>query len=352
MEFQLKITYFFFLFFILFLLKKFEMNSIYYNNDLNRLYLSKEFNKIYSSLYFTAKNGRTIIPYYNKNYIIKNYNYKNVNGLCLCTLGKKENLYSREFVEYYEQLGFNKIIIFDNNDIEGENFEEVLKDYIQNKFVDIIDIRGISAVQLPTFNYCYQKFQKQFDWIAFFDFDEYLFINDSSKNINKYIYSKKFQNCQSILFNWYLYDDNDLERYDKRKISERFKRAKIESRKVKSMVRGGLDNLLIPTSHILGININYFCDSNGIRVFPKNFYDITFPKNNKAFIKHFYTKTVQEFCNKIKKGDVQFHNKQSNYHHIFIKKLKSFFRINKITKNKIKILEECLNLDYIFLKKY
>ena len=311
MAFKLKIIYLFFLLFILFLFIKFKKYYINYNKNLNRLYLSKEFNKIYSSLYFAAKNGQIINPIYNKNYTAKIYNDKKINGLCLCTIGKKENLYAREFVEYYEHLGFNKIIIFDNNDLEDEKLEEVLEDYIQNKFVEIIDIRGISSVQIPAFNFCYHKFKNIFDWIAFFDFDEYLFFKDF-KTINDYIYNKKFQNCQSIHFNWYFYDDNDLVKYDERKIIERFNRPKMIVERVKSLVRGGIDNLLIVSSNAIAININYFCNSNGTRVFPKTFHDISFPSNNKAYIKHFYTKTAQEFCIKMIKGDVQFHNKHPN----------------------------------------
>ena len=156
------------------------------NHDKYKINLISEYLKIYSTLYFKAKEGKTRSPGNNKNYIIKNYNNIKRKGICLCTIGKKENLYARDFVEYYKLLGFDKIIIFDNNNIEDEKFEDVLEDYIKVNFVKIIDIRGIEAAQLATDNYCYQNYNKLFDWIAFFDFDEYLFIKDS-KSINNYI---------------------------------------------------------------------------------------------------------------------------------------------------------------------
>ena len=37
----------------------------------------------------------------------------------LCCIGKNENRYAREFVEWYKNLGFSKIIIYDNNDTDG-----------------------------------------------------------------------------------------------------------------------------------------------------------------------------------------------------------------------------------------
>ena len=349
---QNKYLILFSLLFFYFLLYIFELNIIKFkdNNNFMRFNLSKEFIKIYSTLFFTARDRKASIPNYNYTYI-KNYNFKKKKGLCICTIGKKENIYAREFIDYYKKLGFNKVIIFDNNDIGGEKFEDILNDYIKGKYVEIIDIRGLISVQIPVLNYCYEKYHKLYDWIAFFDFDEYLFIN-GTESLNNYIYNKRFEKCQSILFNWYFYDDNDLDKYDKRKVLERFKRPKYKVSTVKSMVRGDIKNLIITSSHITGININYFCDSNGKRVFPQTIFNINYSNiYYKAFIKHFYTKTAEEFCNKIIKGDVQFHRNQPNYLFLINNKINFFFSINNITSSKLKILKKCLNLDINNLKK-
>jgi hypothetical protein len=183
-----------------------------------------------------------------------------------------------------------------------------------------------------------------FDWIAFFDFDEFLFIN-GSKTIKEYLYNNRFEKCQTILFNWYFYDDNDLEKFQNKKVLERFKRPSIKMERVKSMIRGNLKDIIIPSAHIIGINVKYFCNSNGERVFPVSYYNIKFPKDSLAYIKHFYTKTAEEFCNKISKGDIQFHKNHPNYKSIFYNKINYFFSINKITYGKINILEKCLNLN-------
>ena len=44
----------------------------------------------------------------------------------LCVIGKKENKYAKEYVDYYKSIGFSHIFIYDNNDKDDERFEEVL----------------------------------------------------------------------------------------------------------------------------------------------------------------------------------------------------------------------------------
>ena len=172
-----------------------------------KLYLSSEIIKIYSTLYDTIKNrySRPTFPKMKERYYPIS---KQKSGVCICSICKKENLYIREFVQYHFLLGINKIIIYDNNDINGEELEKLLENYIKKKFVDIIDVRGLSSIQIPIFNFCYQNNKKFYDWIAFLDIDEYIFIKNN-ENFNNYIYNKRFEKCELIFLNWMIYNDND-----------------------------------------------------------------------------------------------------------------------------------------------
>ena len=84
-------------------------------------------------------------------------------------------------------MGIDKIFIYDNNDVNGEKFETVIDDFIKNNFVEIIDVRGLSSIQIPIYNYCYRKYNNLYDWIGFLDFDEFLFI-ENNKTMKNYIY--------------------------------------------------------------------------------------------------------------------------------------------------------------------
>ena len=333
--------------FILYILYCIKSNLYLYNNKFEkevilkeRLDISISMVNIYSELFDFIKN-KYLTPKYSDS--INYYSLKpNIKNTCICTIGKNENLHIREYVEYYFNLGVGKIFIYDNNDIEGEKFESKIADYIKNKFVEIIDIRGLSAMQIPIFNYCYRKYRNKYNWIAFLDIDEYLYI-ENNKSINDFLNEDRFNKCQSIFINWVMYNDNDLIRYDNRKLKDRFTNKVSQSSEGKSFVRGNIDDLLIPTTHIVGINIKNFCNANGELIYPKNFMNNRFPNNPKAYIKHYYTKTAEEFCNKITKGNAHFHKNHPEYIGTIKFRINYFFNLNKKTEEKLSILEKCSN---------
>ena len=96
--------------------------------------------------------------------------------IALCAIGRMENRYAREFVKYYVDLGFDKIFIYDNNFGQEEHFEDVLEMEIAAGQVEVIDYRDIPNAQKAAYNDCYLKHGDEYEWIAFFDFDEFLTI--------------------------------------------------------------------------------------------------------------------------------------------------------------------------------
>lgn len=57
--------------------------------------------------------------------------------IALCTMGKRENLYVKEFVNYYKKLGIDKIFIYDDNDINTEK----ISDTVNFKINSTLEIR-------------------------------------------------------------------------------------------------------------------------------------------------------------------------------------------------------------------
>ena len=103
----------------------FQENYLLYNNE--KINLLNELYHIYNLLLYNIN----ISHIYSQD---KFYNHtKGSSKVLLCAIGKNENLYAKEFIEHYLFLGFDKIIIFDNNDLKGEYFNDILIDYISKK---------------------------------------------------------------------------------------------------------------------------------------------------------------------------------------------------------------------------
>ena len=279
-----------------------------------------------------------------------NFNLKNMK-VCVCTLGKKENRYIREFVEYYEKYGIDKIFLYDNNDFNDERFEEVIKDYIDKGFVKILNWRGQNKTMLRIWKDCYLQNYKYFDWLLFFDLDEYINLKNY-ENIKPFLIEKKFVNCSKIYLNWVIHTDNNLLYYDNRTLHERFPILEPNARinntnynaSVKTILRGHIPNLKFTVMHIFDRSIKG-CNAYGI-LQDLNIWDyMSNPDLQNYYIDHYYSKLVEEFIEKINKGDVFFENKTSFKMH----RIKRFFNINDITLEKIDYIESKTGLN---LTKY
>ena len=249
--------------------------------------------------------------------------------IILCTIAKMENLYIREFVEYYKSIGVNKIIIFDNNNKDGERFEEIINDYINNDFVNIINYRDCKKCQYQSYEECYNKFKNKYDWFLFFDVDEYLIL-PNYKNIHEFLGDKIFNQFDIIHVNWVFFDDNDLIYYDNRPLQKRFIRPTYLIKKnyknlhIKSIVRSRLSKIKFLNPHTP--NGSYLvCDVSGKKV--KNSLILGQLNLNVPYLKHFYFKTVEEyFKNKMNRGYPDVYG-TNNFKKIFTKA--HFFKHNK-----------------------
>lgn len=263
---------------------------------------------------------------------------------CFTSMGKLENKYVNELIDYYKNIGVDKFYLADNNDKYYEKLSDILKKYILDGLVEIIEIIGIKKDQTQLFGEVYEKHKSECRWMSFYDFDEYLEfrkINNNKINIQTYFSTSNFEKCDVILINWLIYNDNNIVKYDNRSINERFTKPLYNSEAnkfVKSIIKGNLNWnpwSYDQTSHRPKHQLKT-CDSNGNRV--KTFNDVIIPPIlDNVYIKHFATKTIEEYIDKIKRG----HPSQTLLLHKWIE---NFFKLNKVTEKKVKLIEDKLNL--------
>ena len=261
--------------------------------------------------------------------------------VCLCTIGKLENLYVREYVSHYIKYGVDKIFIYDNNDLNGERFENVINDYIEDDIVEVINYRGLIKPQLKAYQQCLNFNYNKYNWLIFYDMDEFIFLKNFS-NIKSYLSQEQFNKCDSVQLIMVFHNDNDLLYYDNRTLFERFNNT-MKNNKVaafKTILKGNIKTK-ISCVH----NINYKLKScNGFGEFNnKEKFSIFSKKPDNIFyyIDHFCFKSTEEFINKLNRGSA-FYGKANN---IKLKKIGWYFGVNKITSNKIDYLEKKTNVN-------
>jgi hypothetical protein len=216
--------------------------------------------------------------------------------------------------------------------------------------VEIINYRGKYKPQLKAYNHCYINNNKYFNWIAFYDSDEYLYI-DSYTDINKFLSLSKFRKCSSILVNWKYYGDNDNLYYEEKPLQERFtkpfyfkhtkKLNKINKYLYsagKTIARSGLNLTWGHFPHYL--KNKPVCRPDGSIL--KRY--LSPPQYSSAYIKHYATKSTEEFIERIIRGTVN-SKKNSNYFRLKIRDY--YFLINKFNNKKKKMFEKKFNISFL-----
>ena len=274
---------------------------------------------------------------------------KNNIQVCLCTLGKKENRYIREYIQHYEKYGVDKIFLYDNNDINDEKFEEVIKDYIDKGFVKVLNWRGKIKAIYKIMNDCYIKNNNNYDWLIFYEVDEFIHLYNNQK-IKTFLEQKIFNKCQVIYLNFVQHTDNNLLYYENKPLAIRFPEVEPNARKntgkqsIKSIVRGHIKKFKINHIHYLNKHLKY-CNGFGNKEKFVN-YRQTRPDYKYNYIDHYYSKSTEEFINKVNRGDA--YSLSLKYK---MSKVKKYFLQSKLTLEKIKMIENSTGLNLSNYKK-
>lgn len=257
--------------------------------------------------------------------------------VAICAIGRLENKYAKEFVSHHLKLGFDKIIIYDNNHDGEESFDKVLKTYITKKQVEIIDWRNREHDQCYAYRDCYVRYGNDYQWIAFFDFDEHLKLA-TAKNI-KEVLNGIDADCVSL--SWRTMTDNNLVVYTAGTLEKRFTQPAPKGTKdhngivanyfLKSIVRGGLPWIywVHPHTPVLKgtrLYIDGVTKLDGGACYQHPDYSV-------ARLDHFTTKTISEWMtNKVVRG---FGCKPSNTEKLRNNPVSVFFCYNEITQTKM-----------------
>lgn len=226
----------------------------------------------------------------------------------LVCIAKNEDKYLNEWLDYHFKLGFDDIYVFENN---WEFVPTVNKgEYIER--LCVVKVVG-EVMQLPVYNYFIEQKRNDYDWVAFFDVDEFLVLKKHRK-VNDWLSDPKYADYNSISVNWFMFGDGGQKKtYDDYDVINRFLyRQKDVNRHTKVII-----NLKKAPADIKMTNphcSNYSSrDTNG-----KEFSGPFNPDGPTDVVQlnHYFTKTLEEFEEKINRGraDVDFKRPISEFY--------------------------------------
>lgn len=271
--------------------------------------------------------------------------------ILLCCIGRQENAYIREFVEFYKGIGVTNICLYDNNRDGEEDFHDAIGDYILNGFVILKDYRNLMPpVQFKAYNDCYREYKNNYDWFLFFDIDEFMFINQD-RDILSFLSRKEFEPFNMIHINWLLFGDGGQIKSNGEPLLSRIQNpidlnlatdySFPDNFHIKSIVRGGLDYMEFRITPHTPFIPGKCCNANGVECRPDSPF---LPYDYRvAGLRHFTTKTADEFADKVNRGfcDTNVREKQSL--------IEQFFKRNEVTKEKVEIFKEKCGVDVSYL---
>ena len=174
-------------------------------------------------------------------------------------------------------------------------------------------------VQCPAYNDCLHRYGIEFDWIAFFDIDEFLTME--YENINQWFDVCQYKNTDSVIVFWYIIGSDGKLFYEPKPVQERFinhidvhywtkdKQHITLDHFFKSIVNTKTKYEFIENPHKL--SEGYWCD-NSLKIctttnyFPTGQINCMLPikTHEHAYLKHYVTKSLVEYLDRKLKNPV------------------------------------------------
>lgn len=209
----------------------------------------------------------------------------------LVCIAKDEDLYIDEWIQYHKKLGFDDIYIYQNDWRWSGESENVYK----------IEVDGPTK-QKESYNNFIKHNRTNYDWVAFFDVDEFLVLK-KHKDIKSFL--TEYESFPAVGINWVLFGDNGHTNVnDEYSVLKRFTKRQ--------------ENVDIHVKCIVKLNNNAYMNVHN----PSSFWVDTHkqvnngpftktPSDDIAQINHYFCKTQEEFELKCERGRADTNTKRN-----------------------------------------
>lgn len=212
--------------------------------------------------------------------------------LGLCGIAKDETPNLREWVAYHHAAGFERIFIYDNG--SAVPVRDTLADMCESGIVETLSIQGPN-MQLVAYNHCLQNYGHEFVWLAFFDLDEFLLLENEN---DARIFCAGYEEYPGISLNWCKFSSSGHLKRPPGLVIENYLESLGDDTSVKCIVR--------PEAVVMPLSPHHFVFKNGeFAVLPdKTEIDAGYapPVTSLAWINHYQYRSQQDFEEKVARG--------------------------------------------------
>lgn len=235
----------------------------------------------------------------------------------ICTCIKDEALYLREWIEWHLSAGFDHIFLFEDNG--SESHADIVKDFPDNVTLQSINVVKDEPItverrQRQMYYYCLRTLKGEFDWLAFIDADEYVDFEDGW-NLERLL--SEYDEYPGIMLSWMLYGANGRVERPTGGVIESYPLPDVKVDYISLFYQPCWQVKSFANMKFVPSVINIHVIEGAVNMNGEATPEVKLFK--KAWIRHYYTKSWEEWVYRImKRGDLCNGNRR----------LHQFFRVN------------------------
>jgi hypothetical protein len=187
--------------------------------------------------------------------------------IAVCLIARNEASYLLEWIAYYRALGFDKIIIYDNE--SRDLTATILGRLAQAGIVDYHpwpDRSGINR-QASAYEDAVARYRARVAWMAFFDIDEFLVLKHHGSIA---VFLREYELYSGVAINWRVFGSSGHRVRTRGLVIERFAKCAVRTappnRCIKVIVRP--EQVTACSIHICQIQSGALVDADGIDIMP------------------------------------------------------------------------------------
>ena len=212
--------------------------------------------------------------------------------LGLCAIAKDETPFLREWVGYHQYIGFEKIYIYDNE--SAVPVRDALADFYDAGVFDSYSLQG-KGMQLTAYNHCLKNHGHEFEWLAFFDLDEFLCLK---RDCDARVLMRDYEAYSGISINWDMFGSSGFLGRPQGMVTRKYRQSLGYTINCKCIVRPAQVRLILSPHHFLfheGVSVNADEETTVGAYTP--------PAVDRVCLNHYWSRSQQDYEDKLRRGD-------------------------------------------------